>query len=313
MDAEASRDPDLQARRRVPISGLDARIIDSGARSRPATSSSVYPFRTRQRRSRFVKRSSICASSSLDAGRSVKRRGNGARYGSVLAVGSDGSRLTSTRRSRPGSPVAGRNSARRGAGVAQSMRLYGFEWTRATVAAYESGERAVSMAETLGLLAAYRTDLPSVLDGFGFVYLSPGVRTPSHRVIHWLSDGEAAKPGEDRAGRSERRRGQVRRGGADRRPPRRRADARRRGSSSALGTRSHGRARAARRRESRSRRIGPIAPGTHGSVTRERGRAEDRGDEATAEADHEEQEEDIKMTIDRRTTGTGRESVLAFE
>jgi hypothetical protein len=81
--------------------------------------------------------------------------------------------------------------------IAQTLRLFGFDWTRATVAAYERGERKIVIEELLGLLAAYSTNLPAVLDGFGSLQITSGVAVPDHRVIRWLAEGEAAKPGED--------------------------------------------------------------------------------------------------------------------
>jgi transcriptional regulator with XRE-family HTH domain len=73
--------------------------------------------------------------------------------------------------------------------IARDLRLVGFDWTRATVAAYERGERGISREEEIGLLHAYETNLPTVLDGFGFLQITPAMRTQAEDVIRILAKG----------------------------------------------------------------------------------------------------------------------------
>jgi transcriptional regulator with XRE-family HTH domain len=73
--------------------------------------------------------------------------------------------------------------------IARDLRLRGFDWTRSTVAAYERGERAISFEELIGLLDVYETTLPSVLDGSGFLQITPSMGTPANDVIRVLAEG----------------------------------------------------------------------------------------------------------------------------
>jgi transcriptional regulator with XRE-family HTH domain len=77
--------------------------------------------------------------------------------------------------------------------IARDLRLLGFDWTRATVAAYERGERAISDEEKIGLLYAYETNVPALLDGFGFVQITPTMQTPARDVIGVLAEGPFAR------------------------------------------------------------------------------------------------------------------------